>query len=162
MIQYWYCLLVWSKRKLIYFHMIVTLTIKSFLITGLCDSTSISTVVRQKGESHNGGNKKTKHAKCSEKTNLLYHLIRTRTCGYQRVRNVCLLENWAWFVFLLTPFSDSSFCLITGFIRIFLQAHTTALFEWNSIIKCRSALIEKMTQFQSGNKNFWKYVKMVK
>ena len=41
-----------------------------------------------KGESQNGGKKKTKHAKFSEKGNISYPLIRTRACVYQGVRNV--------------------------------------------------------------------------
>ena len=49
----------------------------------LCDSL----VIRQKGKSQNGGNK-TKHAKFSEKINVSYPLIHTRTCAYQGVRNV--------------------------------------------------------------------------
>ena len=42
-----------------------------------------------------------------------YPLIRTRTCTYQGVRNICFSENLACFVFLKHPFWDSSFCLIT-------------------------------------------------
>ena len=38
-----------------------------------------SSAIRQKGESQNGCFKETKHAKCSEKTNIFYPLIRTRT-----------------------------------------------------------------------------------
>ena len=34
----------------------------------------IKSVIRQKGESQNGGNKKSKHAKFSEKTNFSYPL----------------------------------------------------------------------------------------
>ena len=34
----------------------------------------ITSVIRQKGESQNGGNKKTKNAKYSEKTNISYTL----------------------------------------------------------------------------------------
>ena len=50
-------------------------------------------------------------------------LIRTRTCAYQRVRNVwcayqgvrnvCFSENLACFVFMKHPFWDSPFCRIT-------------------------------------------------
>ena len=47
------------------------------------------------------------------KTNISYSLIRTRTCAYQGVRNVCFSENLMCFVFLKHPFWDSSFCLIT-------------------------------------------------
>ena len=55
------------------------------------------------GKSQNGGNKKTKHAKFSEKTNISYPLIRTHTCAYQGVRNVRFSENLVCFVFLLPP-----------------------------------------------------------
>ena len=50
-----------------------------------------SSVIRKKGESCNGGNKKTKH----EKTNNSYPLLRTRTCAHQGVRNVRFSENLA-------------------------------------------------------------------
>ena len=46
------------------------------------------------------------------KTIISYPLIRTRTCTYQGVRNICFSENLAFFFFLY-PFWDSSFCLIT-------------------------------------------------
>ena len=82
----------------------------------LCDSL----VIRQKGKYQNGGNKKTKHAKFSEKTNVSYPLIHTRTCAYQGVRNVQVFlffffsENLTCFVFLLPRFWGSPFCLITN------------------------------------------------
>ena len=42
------------------------------------------------------------------------HLIwHVRTCAYQGVRNVRFLENLACFAFLLPPFWDSHFCLVT-------------------------------------------------
>ena len=41
-----------------------------------------SSVIRQRGESQNGGNKKAKHAKLP------------RTCAYQGVRNIHLSENF--------------------------------------------------------------------
>ena len=62
----------------------------------------MSSLVRQKGESQNGGNKKAKHAKFSEKG----------TCAYQGKRNVRNSEKF--FAFLLPPFWDSPFCLITN------------------------------------------------
>ena len=34
------------------------------------------------------------------KSNISYSLIPTHTCAYHRVRNVCFLENLAWFAFL--------------------------------------------------------------
>ena len=46
------------------------------------------------------------------KTNTSYPLIRTRTCAYQGVRNVCFSKNLASFVFLKHPFWDSSFGLL--------------------------------------------------
>ena len=52
------------------------------------------------------------------KTNISYPLIRTRTCTYQGVRNVCFSENLACFVFLKHPFRDSPFCLITDDILL--------------------------------------------
>ena len=56
------------------------------------------------------------------KTNLSYPLIRTRTCGYQGVRNVRFWENLARFLFLKQPFWDSPFCLIIDvFVLIILQ-----------------------------------------
>ena len=57
----------------------------------------------------NGGNKKTKHAKFAEKTNISYPLIHTLMCPYQGVRNVPFLENFECFVFLLPPSRDSPF-----------------------------------------------------
>ena len=38
------------------------------------------------------------------KTNISYLLIRTRTCAYQGVRNVCFSEILACFAFLRHPF----------------------------------------------------------
>ena len=52
------------------------------------------------------------------KTNISYSLIRTRTCAYQGVRNVCFSENLTCFVFLKHPFWDSPFCLITDELLI--------------------------------------------
>ena len=72
-----------------------------------------SLVIRQKNESQNGGNKKAKHAKFSEKrTFFTPWYVHVRTCAYQGVRNARYLENLAYFAFLLTPFWDSPFCLI--------------------------------------------------
>ena len=51
-----------------------------------------SSVFRQKGESQNGGNRKTKHDKFLEKKKKKKKIccpqIRTRTFAYQRVRNI--------------------------------------------------------------------------
>ena len=67
-------------------------------------------VKTQKGESQNGGNTKTKHAKFSEKRTFLttYQVV-----GDKLVRNVRFSENLACFVFLLPQFWDFTFCLIT-------------------------------------------------
>ena len=75
--------------------------------------------LRQKGESQNIGNKKTKHAKFSEKTNIFYPLI--RTCAYQGIRNVRFSENLVCFVFLFPPSWDSLFCVIIDKFRIKLE-----------------------------------------
>ena len=71
-----------------------------------------SSLIKQKSESQNGGNKKTLHTKFFLKTNISYPLICTRTCAYQGVRNNRFSENLACFVFPLPPFWDSPFCLI--------------------------------------------------
>ena len=47
------------------------------------------------------------------KANISYPLIRTPTCVYQGIKNVCFSESLACFVFLKHPFLDSPFCLIT-------------------------------------------------
>ena len=66
---------------------------------------------KQKGESQNGGNKKTKRAKFSEKRTFLPPNSHS-TYVYQGVRNVRFTENLARFVLLLPPFCDSPFCII--------------------------------------------------
>ena len=63
----------------------------------------ISSVIRQKGESQNGYFKKTKYAKFSDKTNISYPLICTRTCLYQRVRNVRFARKFGVLCFFETP-----------------------------------------------------------
>ena len=47
------------------------------------------------------------------KTNISYPLIRTPTCAYQGVGNVRFSENLPCFVFLLPPFWNLLFCLIS-------------------------------------------------
>ena len=69
----------------------------------------ISSVIWQKGESQNGGNKNTKHAKFPEKRTFF-----NPCCAYQAVKNVHFSKNVVRFVFLLSPFWDSPFCHITG------------------------------------------------
>ena len=70
-----------------------------------------SSVKRQKEESQNEGNKKTRHAKFSKKNE---HLLLPYTCTYVylRVRNVIFSEKLACFVFLISPFWDSPFYFI--------------------------------------------------
>ena len=107
-----------------------------------------SSVIRQKGESHNGCFKKTKHVKFTEKRTFFtlwyahvwntcektlkrpfwdssfclitisYTLIRTRTCAYQWVRNVRFSEKLACFVSLKHQLWDSPFWLLTEELAI--------------------------------------------
>ena len=49
-------------------------------------------------------------------------LVRTHRYAYKRVRNVRFLENLASFAFLLPPFSDSPFSLITDELASFYVA----------------------------------------
>lgn len=65
-----------------------------------------SSAIRQKGQSQNGYFKKNKARQILRKRIISY--------TYQWVRNICFLGNLGCFVFLLPPFSDSPFCLITG------------------------------------------------
>ena len=69
-----------------------------------------SSVVRQKGESQNGGNKKQTTRNFPKNK----HFLPPDThISYQRVRNVRFSKNSACFAFLLPPFWDLPFCLIT-------------------------------------------------
>ena len=61
-----------------------------------------SSVIRQKAKSKNGGNKKTKHSKLSEKTNIPKPLIRTRPGAYQGVKNVYFFGKIDVLCFLVT------------------------------------------------------------
>ena len=61
-----------------------------------------SSVFRQKGESQNGGHKKTKHDKFFEKNNISCPLIRRRTFAYQRVRNIRFSGTFGMLCFLVT------------------------------------------------------------
>ena len=47
--------------------------------------------------------KENKARQISEKTNISYPLIRTGTCAYQGVRNVCFFGKFGVLCFLLTP-----------------------------------------------------------
>ena len=59
---------------------------KVMVLTSPCtiNTAHKSLVIRQKGESQNRGNKKTKHFEFSEKTNISYPLIRTRRVRIKR------------------------------------------------------------------------------
>ena len=70
-------------------------------------------VIRQKGESQNRDKKKSEYAKFSEKQTFL-------TPWYAHVRHVRFSENLACFA-LLSPFWDSSFCLITNELILFIE-----------------------------------------
>ena len=54
------------------------------------------------------------YAKFSEKLIFRTPLTRTSTCVHQGVRKVCYSENLVCFIFLLPPFLDSLYCLLTG------------------------------------------------
>ena len=77
--------------------------VKSLLLVKVfvCERERAS-VIRQKDEFQNGGNKKKKHAKLSDKTSISYSQIRTRTCAYQGVRNVHFFGKFVVFCFLAT------------------------------------------------------------
>ena len=66
---------------------------------------------KAKCESQNGGNKKAKHAKFSEKQTFLTPWY-ARTCVYQGVRDIRFSEYLACFAFLLPPFEIRSFALL--------------------------------------------------
>ena len=75
-------------------------------------------VIRQKGESQNGGNKKKKYAKFSENRSFLtawyaHVCFLPPDITYQGLRNFRFSRNSACFAFLLPPFWDSLFYLIT-------------------------------------------------
>ena len=77
-----------------------------------------SSVIRQKGESRNGGNKRAKHAKFSEKrTFLTSWYAHLRTCAYHGVRNVRFSENLACFAFMLLRFEIRPFVLLPTYLQ---------------------------------------------
>ena len=98
-------------------------------------------LIRQKGESHNGCFKKTKHVKFSEKRTSLTPLIRIRMCDKSKyqilrvrirgLRNVRFSENLTCFVFLKHPFWDSPFCLITDDLWFFEISVTRFLYNYS-------------------------------
>ena len=91
-------------------------------------------VIRQKSESQYGCFKKTKHAKFSEKTKISYPLIRTPTCAYQRVRNVCFFGKFGVICFIETPVLR--FALLPYYRRIY----TFSMAEnWHKILNVTAA-----------------------
>ena len=74
------------------------------MLSGFSNGSAKSSVIRQKGESENECSKKTKHTKFSEKTNISYPLIRTRTYVSS--------ESLACFVFWKTCFEILPFALL--------------------------------------------------
>ena len=70
------------------------------LFTKIVSVSAVSSIIRQKGESQNGGNKKTKHVIISEKRTFL-----TPFDAHTYVSHVFIFsEHLACFVFLLPPF----------------------------------------------------------
>ena len=68
---------------------------------------------KAKGRISKGVFQENKARQIFRKTNFSYPLIRTRTCAYQGVRNVCVSENLTSIVFLKHPFLDLPFCITT-------------------------------------------------
>ena len=92
----------------------------------------ISSVITQKDESQNRSNKKSKHAKFSEKTNVSCLLI--RTCAYLGGKNV---------LFFLFKFGILSFLVtsILGFAFLSYNRRTTeAEMKSNQIMCCSSVI----------------------
>ena len=82
-----------------------------------------SLVIRQKDESENGDNKKTKHEKFSEKQIFLtpwYAHVRTYVF-VSRGKKCSFFGKMACYVFLLPLFWDSSLCLITDELQFLFQ-----------------------------------------
>ena len=94
-------------------------------------------VIRQKSDSQNGGNKKAKHAKFSEKRTFL---------TYQGVTNVCLSENLACLSFLLPQFWDLPFCLITDELK--------PKMENKQDVKTQTSPLHKLTHFHGSDLTF--------
>ena len=71
-----------------------------------------SSVTRKKRQISKQVLQENKTRRIFRKTSISYPLIRTRTCAFQAVRNVCFSENLACFVFLQHPFWDLPFCVV--------------------------------------------------
>ena len=103
----------------------------------------MSSVMRQKGESQNGGNKKVKHAKFSKKRTFLTPWY----AHVQGVRNIRFSGNLACFVFLKQSFWDSPFRRITNGVQFYtsnvlnhLINHLTSI-NWFSFSDSTSLLL---------------------
>ena len=88
----------------------------------------ISSAISQKGESQIRCYKKTKYAKFSEKGTFLTPSHAHERVRIQGVRNVRFSENMWCFVFLLFPFWDLPFCLITDELCFCEQIFLTSRF----------------------------------
>ena len=117
--RYIYTCLPWPNKKSIslFFRYLPICQVHYFLWEYCYQKTvqchNISSVIRQEDESQNQNNKKTKHVKCFEKQ--VFLTFDTLIMG--GVGDVCFLESLVGFVFLLPPFWDSPFHLITDDLR---------------------------------------------
>ena len=104
---------------------IYTLGFKSWESATCTKSSSL--IIKQKDKSQNGGSKKTKHAKFSQKTNM-----HTYICVSEGKK--CFFSgNLECFVFLVPSFWDAPFCLITNELH---SAFTLTLLLWLSSYFC--------------------------
>ena len=91
------------------------------LLSSICTIVLLTlSLIRQNGKSQNGGNKKIRHAKFSEKRTFLtpwYAYV--RVCVRRKV--YFFSENLACFVFVLPPFCDSPFVLLPMICDISLR-----------------------------------------
>ena len=97
---------------------------KVMVLTSPCtiNTAHKSLVIRQKGESQNRGNKKTKHFEFSEKTNISYPLIRTRRVRIKR------LEKFGFF----RKIRSALFVCLSGSKKCsFFRKIQSALFSFN-------------------------------
>ena len=77
-----------------------------------------SSIIRQKGESQNGGNKKTRHANCSHKKIISYPLKRTRKFGV-----LCFLVT-SFLRFALFPYYRQNDGNNLGGVQYLTPTHT--------------------------------------
>ena len=97
---------------------------------------AILLVIRQKGESQNGCFKNTKGAKFSEKTNISFPLIRTRTCtcAYQGVRNISFSETWFTQRQRVVRFDSHTFIIFTSRFQNWILLYSHRDFKRHYII----------------------------